>query len=326
MYCLGIESTAHTFGVAVIKDKIILSNEKKAFQTQEGGMIPRQLADHHAASCDVVLAAALQKASVTMKDIDLIAFSNAPGIGTALRIGSIVAKTLSLHHEIPLIGVNHCVAHLEIGRLLTTAKDPIFLYASGANTQIIGYAAGCYRIFGETLDTGIGNFLDSFARYAGLGFPGGPKIEELARAGKNYITLPYSVKGMDLAFSGMLTTLRRFLHAKKYPLEDLAYSAQETSFAMLIEVAERALAHTGKKELLLGGGVACNKRLQEMAQIMCRERGAQCFILENQYNVDNAAMIAWTGLLMWKHGVRPSFEEIEIRPYERTDDVDVKWV
>ncbi len=164
MYCLGIESTAHTFGISVIHDTKILSNERKAFQTSEGGMIPRQVADHHVECCDTVLRTALEKAQVSMKDIDLISFSNAPGIGTTLRIGSIVAKTLSLVHNIPLIGVNHCIAHLEIGRLLTEAKDPIFLYASGANTQIIGYAGGRYRIFGETLDTGIGNFLDTFAR------------------------------------------------------------------------------------------------------------------------------------------------------------------
>ena len=289
-------------------------------------MIPRHVADHHTEVCDSILKAALDKAKVTIKDIDLISFSNAPGIGTTLRVGSIVAKTLSLVHSIPLIGVNHCVAHLEIGRLLTKAKDPIFLYASGANTQIIGYAAGRYRIFGETLDTGIGNFLDTFARYVGLGFPGGPKVEQLAKEGKKYISLPYSVKGMDLAFSGLLTTLRTKLKSGNYTVEDLAYSAQETAFAMLIEVTERALAHTGKKEVLLGGGVACNKRLQEMATVMCKERGARCFVLENQYNIDNAAMIAWLGLLEWQNGVHPHFEDIKIKPYERTDEVEVTWI
>ena len=323
MLCLGIESTAHTFGAAVMKDEKVLSNEKKAFQTMEGGMIPRHVADHHAEVCDEIIKKALDNANVKIKDINLISFSNAPGLGNTLRIGCIVAKTLSVVHKIPLIGVNHCIAHLEIGRLLSKAKDPIFLYASGANTQIIGYAGGKYRLFGETLDIGIGNFLDTFARYSGLGFPGGPKIEELAKKSNNYISLPYSVKGMDVSFSGMLTNLKSKLESHK--LEDLAYSAQETAFSMLIEVSERAMAHTGKRELLLGGGVACNKRLQEMANIMCKERNAECFILENQFNVDNAAMIAWLGMLEWKNNIRPSFEEIKISPYERTDEVDISW-
>ncbi len=319
--CLGIESTAHTFGVSVVDfNGKILSNEKNNFTTEEGGMIPAEVADHHALVCGDVLRLALKKAKVKISDINLIAFSNAPGIGHSLRIGQFFSKLLSKKHNIPLIGVNHCIAHLEIGRLLTKAKDPILLYASGANTQVIAYEGKKYRIFGETLDIGIGNFLDSFARVLKLGFPGGPKIEQLAKKGKNFIELPYSVKGMDVSFGGLLTNLKNKI--KKYKKEDLCFSVQETVFAMLLEVSERALAHCDKKELLLGGGVACNKRLQEMANSMCKSRGAKCFILENQYNVDNAAMIAWTGILM---NTKSNKYNVEINPYERTDEVDVYW-
>jgi glycoprotease/Kae1 family metallohydrolase len=225
----------------------------------------------------------------------------------------------------PLIGVNHCIAHLEVGSLCTEAKDPVLLYASGANTQVIAYDGGKYRIFGETLDIGVGNFLDSFARYVGLGFPGGPKIYELALKGKEFIELPYSVKGMDVSFGGLLTNLKQKFDSGKYKLEDLCYSLQETVFAMLLEVSERALAHCDKKELLLGGGVACNKRFQEMANIMCKEYGAKCFIPANEFLVDNAAMIAWTGILMHKAGIETKIEDSIIKPYERTDDVDVVW-
>jgi N6-L-threonylcarbamoyladenine synthase len=208
--------------------------------------------------------------------------------------------------------------------MLSGFKDPVLLYASGANTQIIAYDGGKYRIFGETLDIGIGNFIDGFARHIGLGFPGGPKIEKLGKKG-SYIKLPYTVKGMDVSFGGLLTNLKTKYNTGKYKKEDLAYSLQETVFAMLTEVSERALAHCEKKELVLGGGVACNKRLQEMCDIMCKERGAKCYTPENQFLVDNAAMIAWTGILMYKAGETIEIKDSEIRPYERTDEVEVSW-
>ena len=301
MICLGIESTAHTFGVGIITDnKKILANERSAFTTKKGGMIPAKVADHHVEICDQIIKDALDKAKLKLKNIDLISFSQSPGLGHCLKIGAFIARSLSLKLNKPLIGVNHCIAHLTIGEMLTKAKDPVLLYASGANTQIIAYEGGKYRIFGETLDIGIGNFLDSFARNMGLGFPGGPKIYELSLKGKKFIELPYVVKGMDVSFGGLLTNLKQKIDSKKYKNEDLAYSTQETVFAMLLEVSERAMAHCGKKELLLGGGVACNIRLQEMAKKMCKSRGAKCFILPNEFNIDNAAMIAWQGILEHK--------------------------
>ena len=326
MIVLGIESTAHTFSVSIIngKEKKVLSNVIKGFTTESGGMIPSKVADHHVDNFDSILKESLKKANIKLKDVELISFSQGPGMGHSLRIGAFVAKNLSLKLKKPLIGVNHCIAHLEIGRMLTAAKDPVLLYASGANTQIIAYEAGKYRVFGETLDNGIGNFIDSFARELGLGFPGGPKVYELSLLGKNYIELPYVVKGMDVSFGGLLTNLKQKLQ-QGHSKEDLCYSVQETVYAMLIEVAERAMAHTGKTELLLGGGVACNKRLQAMAKEMCDARGAKCFTLENQFNVDNAAMIAWLGYVMYNAGNKTTLSNSQIRPYERTDDVKVNW-
>jgi len=234
------------------------------------------------------------------------------------------AKEIAQKLKLPIVPVNHCVAHLEIGRV-TGAKNPVMLYASGANTQIIAYAAGKYRIFGETLDIGVGNFIDNFARYAGAGFPGGPKIQEMAEKGKILVDLPYTVKGMDVAFSGMLTNLKQKIESQKYDINDLAYSLQEIAFAMLIETSERALAHTGKSELLLGGGVGCNSRLQEMARIMCKERRAKFFVPERGLLVDNAAMIAFLGEIMFKKGIKIDAEKADIKPRQRTDEVDVKW-
>jgi len=325
MICLGIESTAHTFGAGIVNEKKILANVMDSYKTRKGGIVPVKAAEHHVRVCDSVVKDALKNAKLSIEDIGLISYSSAPGIGNCLRIGAIVARSLAELYNIPIIGVNHCIAHLEIGRLLTKAKDPVLLYASGANTQIIAYEGKKYRIFGETLDNGVGNFLDSFARELGVGFPGGPVIEKLAAEGKKYIELPYVVKGMDVSFGGLLTNLKQKISSGKYRKEDLAYSAQETIFAMLVEVSERALAHCGKKEVLLGGGVACNKRLQKMVEIMCRERGAKSFTVANQFNVDNGLMIAWLGLLQYKSGKRLKIEEAGINPYERTDQVSVGW-
>ncbi|MEM2138870.1 MAG: KEOPS complex N(6)-L-threonylcarbamoyladenine synthase Kae1 [Candidatus Woesearchaeota archaeon] len=342
MIVLGIESTAHTFGIGILyeddktKEKKILANVKDTYTTKTAGLIPVKMAEHHLEVCDKIYNDALNKArstlkDLTIKDIDVISFSIAPGIAHSLRIGSVFAKSLALKYNKPLVGVNHCIAHLEIGRLLfPECKDPVLLYVSGANTQIIAYENGKYRIFGETLDNGIGNLLDSFAREINLGFPGGPKIEEIAKNSKKYIELPYVVKGMDVSFGGLLTNLKKKIKNIKekkldYKIEDLAYSLQETAFSMLVEVSERAMAHCDKKELIIGGGVGCNKRLQEMCSIMCKERNAKFFAPENEYLVDNGLMIAWLGLLMYKSGITIKPEEAKIKPYERTDDVVVKW-
>ncbi len=326
MICLGIESTAHTFGAGIVDSEgKVLANVIRSFSTEEGGMIPVKVAEHHIKVVDEAIMTALDDAKVALKDIDLVSFSQGPGMGHCLRIGAMAARSLAVLHGKPLVGVNHCIAHLEIGGAVTQAKDPVLLYASGANTQIIAYDGGRYRIFGETLDMGVGNFLDSFARHVGLGFPGGPKVAALAEKGEKLIPLPYVVKGMDVSFGGILTNIKQKHDSGRFGLEDLCYSVQETVFAMLTEVAERAMAHCGKDELVLGGGVACNNRLKEMARIMCEDRGARCFVPENRLLVDNAAMIAWLGIVEHQAGVSTNVAEASIRPYERTDDVEVTW-
>jgi len=323
MVVIGIESTAHTFGIGIVKNGKILANVRDMYTTKTGGIIPMESAKHHKKIAEKVYKQALEEAGVEEEQIEVVAFSNAPGLAPCLLEGMKFAKKLCKKLNVPIVGVNHCIAHLEIGRT-TGARDPVMLYVSGANTQIIAYEAGKYRIFGETLDLGVGNFIDTVARFMGLGFPGGPKIEKLAINGK-YFELPYTVKGMDIALAGIQTKIKQLLETKKAGEKDLAYSMQETVFAMLIEVAERALAHTGKKELLLGGGVACNSRLVEMAKIMCRERGCKLFIPSRDLLVDNGAMIAFLGGIMFKSDVKHDFDKIDIKPRERTDEVGVSW-
>ncbi len=322
---LGIECTAHTFGVGIVNKGNVMANVKEMYKTDKGGIIPMEGAKHHKIVAEKIYREALEKAGIKEKEIKAVALSNAPGLAPCLLAGMEFAKKLAKRLGVKIIPVNHCIAHLEIGQSIG-AKDPVLLYASGANTQIIAYAAGKYRVFGETLDIGIGNFIDKIARYFGLGFPGGPKMEELAKKAseKDYIELPYSIKGMDVSFSGMQTKLQQ-LYDKGEEKENLAFSLQETAFAMLVEAAERALAHTGKKELVLGGGVACNSRFQEMCKIMCEERGAKFYCPEKDFLIDNGGMIAYTGEIMFNAGIKEKAEDIDIKPRERTDEVEVTW-
>lgn len=384
MICLGIESTAHTFGIGIVESfgggakrrgrrtgarpvkGEVLANETSTFTTEQGGIHPRKAVEHHILMYEFVLKRALKKAKVKLKNVDLIAFSQGPGLGGCLRVGAAAARALATILKKPIIGVNHCIAHIEIGKLTSGFKDPITLYTSGANTQILAFASGRYRVFGETLDTGVGNFLDSFGRAIGLGFPAGPRIEELARKGK-YVELPYTIKGMDFAFSGIQTKLEQLYklgvrseelgvkQKKNHKLRttnsklaaDLCYSAQETVFAILTEATERAIAHINKKEILLTGGVAANKRLADMLRIMSRERRSlagdkRCSdkeqvarrgeeevkfeVVPRELACDNGAMIAWTGIIKYKAGRGDKIEETEIKQGQRTDDVDIIWL
>jgi N6-L-threonylcarbamoyladenine synthase/N6-L-threonylcarbamoyladenine synthase/protein kinase Bud32 len=329
MICLGIEGTAHSIGAGVIKDVSgdckVLSNVIKIYRPEKGGIHPREAANHHATYIADLIKESVKKSKVDFSDVDLIAFSKGPGLGPCLRTAATAARALSLSLDKPLIGVNHCVAHLEIGRgIINECKDPVLLYTSGANTQVIAFAEGRYRVFGETLDIGIGNCLDKFGRNIGLEFPCGPKVEELANNGECYLDLPYSIKGMDVAFSGLVTAAEQYYQNGK-TVEDICYSIQETSFAALTEVTERAMAHTEKQEVLLGGGVAANKRLRNMVQIMADERNARFFVPPKDLCIDNGAMIAWLGLLMYNSGVRMKVENSFIDQRFRTDMVDVTW-
>ncbi len=321
MITLGIEGTAHTVGIGIVNDYgDILANVSSSY-TPEEGIHPREAANHHAENITDLISSALNQANIQKEDIDIISFSQGPGLGPCLRTAATAARSLSLKLGVPLVGVNHCIAHLEIGKLRTEASDPVLLYASGGNTQVIAFSRGRYRVFGETLDIGLGNMLDKFGRKKGMGFPAGPQIEKLAREGERLIDLPYSVKGMDLAFSGIMTAALN----SEGKLVDLCYSIQETTFAMLTEVTERALAHTKKKEVLLGGGVTRNKRLQEMGKIMTEERGASLYVPDGELCIDNGVMIAWTGWLMYQAGIYLKIKDSGIRQGYRTDDVEVKW-
>lgn len=322
--CLGIESTADDFGVGIVSGEgRILANVTDTYVPLQG-IHPREAARHHARVAGGVIRRAIKEAEVKPASIGVVAFSQGPGMGPCLRTGATVARALSVYLRIPLIGVNHCIAHIEIGRLLTGCRDPITVFVSGGNTIVSGFEGGRYRVFGETLDIAVGNCLDVFAREAGLPYPGGPAVEKAAEAGKSLVPLPYVVKGMDLSFSGLLTAA---LEAKEkgYRVEDICLSLQETAFSMITEVTERALAHTRKSEVLLTGGVAANKRLQHMLRAMAGERGGRLYVVPKEYALDNGAMIAHAGLLRHRCGEATPVETSVVKPRWRLDEVDIPW-
>ncbi|HEV2166844.1 MAG TPA: bifunctional N(6)-L-threonylcarbamoyladenine synthase/serine/threonine protein kinase [Thermoplasmata archaeon] len=325
MVVLGIESTAHTASVGVVGEGAeVLGLASDMYHPPSGGIHPREAANHHVDWLPGLVEAALRQSNVDPDELEAVAFAQGPGLGPCLRAGATVARMLSLSWEVPLVAVNHCVAHVEIARALSGLDDALLLYASGGNTQVIAFGSGRYRVLGETLDIGIGNFLDKLWIALGGSFPGGPAIEAAALGRTELLPLPYTVHGMDVAFSGILTAAIE-LSRRGADRADLAYSVEATTYAMLTEVTERALAHLGRRDVVLGGGVACNERLRGMVRAMVEARGGTSFAPPRRLCVDNGAMIAWTGLLGFRSGVRTEVERSAVRPRQRTDLVEVPW-
>lgn len=323
--CLGIEGTAHSFGAGVVSsDGHVLSNIWDMFSPEEGGIHPREASRHHSEVGPNVIRQAIDESGIRIEDIDIIAFSRGPGLGPCLRTTATIARTLSLRLSAPLIGVNHCVAHIEVGCLESEFRDPVTVYVSGGNTQVIAYAGERFRTFGETLDIAIGNMLDTFGRDVGMRFPAGPRIEREAEKGANYYPLPYSVKGMDLSYSGLLTAAKR-LFSEGVPLADVCFNVQETAFGMLAEIAERAVAHTKKKEILLTGGVARNNRLTNILTGVAERHNSEFHRVSPALAGDQGAMIAWTGILQYNAGDQLEIPESSILPKWRTDEQDIVW-
>jgi universal protein Kae1 len=323
---LGIESTAHTFGIGLASSSgQILVDVNDTYKPPPGkGIHPREAAQHHCEVASQVLQQVLSQAKIGLNEIDCIAFSVGPGLGPALRTGATVARALAIWLNIPLIPIHHAIGHIELASLTTGAKDPLVILVSGGHTSIIAFGDGYWRIFGETQDITLGNLLDMLARAANFSSPGGSIIEALARKGERYLDLPYVVKGNDVSYSGLLTAAMKVYKAGGR-LEDVCYSVQEVSFAMLSEAAERALAHTEKKEVLLTGGVAANKRLQQMLTLITQEHTADFFIVPKQYSGDCSAQIAWTGILAHQSGIELEVDESFIKPKLRLDDIFIPW-
>lgn len=331
-YVMGMEGSANKIGIGIVDaEGNILSNPRHTFVTPPGtGFQPRETARHHQDHVLSLIEQALHEAKLDMSHIHCIAFTKGPGMGAPLRSVAVVARMLSQLYHIPLVAVNHCIGHIEMGRLVTQAKNPVVLYVSGGNSQVIAYSEQRYRIFGETIDIAVGNCLDRFARIVGLSndpSPGHNIEQEAKKSSGKYVPLPYAVKGMDVSFSGILSYIEG--EAKKigssYTRADLCYSLQETLFAMLVETTERALSHCGSNEVLIVGGVGCNVRLQQMMQKMLESRGGNLSAMDERFCIDNGAMIAWAGMEAFRSGERTSLEDSWVTQRYRTDQVLVKW-
>ncbi|XP_032199032.1 probable tRNA N6-adenosine threonylcarbamoyltransferase [Mustela erminea] len=329
---LGFEGSANKIGVGVVRDGAVLANPRRTYVTPPGtGFLPGDTARHHRAVILDLLQEALTEAGLTSQDIDCIAYTKGPGMGAPLVSVAVVARTVAQLWNKPLLGVNHCIGHIEMGRLITGATSPTVLYVSGGNTQVIAYSEHRYRIFGETIDIAVGNCLDRFARVLKISNDPSPgyNIEQMAKRGKKLVELPYTVKGMDVSFSGILSFIedvaQRMLATGECTPEDLCFSLQETVFAMLVEITERAMAHCGSQEALIVGGVGCNLRLQEMMETMCQERGARLFATDERFCIDNGAMIAQAGWEMFRAGHRTPLSDSGITQRYRTDEVEVTW-
>ncbi|KAL2871301.1 O-sialoglycoprotein endopeptidase [Aspergillus lucknowensis] len=366
MIAIGLEGSANKLGVGIMLHPSngsapqVLANIRHTYVSPPGeGFLPKDTARHHRAWVVKLVKKALKEARISVDDVDCICYTKGPGMGAPLQSVAVAARTLSILWGKELIGVNHCVGHIEMGRLITGASNPVVLYVSGGNTQVIAYSSQRYRIFGETLDIAVGNCLDRFARTLHISNDPAPgyNIEQLAKKGKQLVDLPYTVKGMDCSMSGILAAIDALaamygldgernddekdggdnttqdntsvldgaLENRKPTRADLCFSLQETVFSMLVEITERAMAHVGSSEVLIVGGVGCNERLQEMMGIMARDRGGSVHATDERFCIDNGIMIAQAGILAYKTGFRTPLKESTCTQRFRTDDVFVQW-
>lgn len=293
MIVLGIESTAHTASVGLVRDGNIIGVKSHTLTPSAGGINPREAADHHREYFPELLKALMESSSVRLDQIDKVAFSIGPGLGPALKVGASLARYISLRYSKTLVPINHGIGHLEVARKFSGLKNPLFLYISGGNTQLISRGRRRYVVLGETMDIGVGNFLDKIAREMGIPFPGAPVLEKMALNGEKILECPYTVRGMDVSYSGLYTFLKKRVELERK--EDIALNAQEYAFTALTEIVERGMAHFGFTEFAITGGVARNRRLRDMLSQMAVLRGYRYYFPPDEYLSDNGAMIALAG-------------------------------
>jgi N6-L-threonylcarbamoyladenine synthase len=325
--CLGIESTAHTFGASLVDshDRIV-TNVNSAYRPPVGaGIHPRKASEHLATVADDVVRTALSGPDGASVEPDVIAYAAGPGLGPCLRIGATVGRALSSFLKKPLVPVHHGVAHLDIAMSIAKARDPLAVLVSGGHTSILVHVGKRWRVYGETQDITLGNLLDMFAREAKLPSPGGLSVSKEATKGEKLIKLPYTVKGNDVAYSGLLTAAASILR-QHGNLPDVCFSLQETAFAMLSEAVERSLVQTQRSEVLIAGGVAASSRLREMIGSVAEDHGASFHPVPVEYSGDCGAQIACSGRLAFESGITVSTSDSFVIPRWRLDEVDVPWI
>ena len=321
MLVLGIETSCDETAVGIVEDRLRLRADVVASQValhaRFGGVVPEVAARAHLDAILPTIDRALADAGAQLTDLDAIAVTRGPGLAGALLVGVAAAKGLALATDLPLIGVNHLRAHLEVAQLehgdLDVSDGPVVaLVVSGGHTSIIALAPdGTMRELGATLDDAAGEAFDKIARYLGLGFPGGPAIERAARSGRadahDFPRPMLDEPGYDLSLSGLKSAVVRELDrldAAGTPvhLPDVAASFQEAIVDVQVTKTMRAAADLGAPTVLLAGGVAANSRLRERFDAACRGAGVRFVVPSPRLCTDNGAMVAASGSNMLAAG------------------------
>ena len=334
---LGIESSCDDTSAAVIRDGWLLSNVIASQQVHKdyGGVVPELASRAHEKNIVPVVSQALEKARIRPDELSAIAFTRGPGLLGSLLVGTSFAKALSLSLDIPMVMVNHLQGHLlanfirEEGQPVEEPSFPyLCLLVSGGNSQIVRVDAPLtYTILGQTIDDAVGEAFDKCAKMLGLGYPGGPVIDRLAKAGdpqRFHFTKPH-IPGLDYSFSGIKTSLLYFVRdeLKKDPdfmeknKEDLCASFQQTLIDILLDKLVKAAKQTGIREITIGGGVSANSGLRERIRAEGEKRGWKTYLPAFKYTTDNAAMIAVAGWFHYKAGERTP---LDVAPVSRMAD------
>ena len=334
---LGIEASCDDTSAAVIRDGYLLSNVIASQQVHKdfGGVVPELASRAHEQNIVPVVSQALRKAGVKASDLTAIAFTRGPGLLGSLLVGTSFAKALSLSLGIPMVMVNHLHGHLMAGFVREDGKpvrEPSFPYlcllVSGGNSQIVRVDSPLeYEILGQTIDDAVGEAFDKCSKMLGLGYPGGPVIDRLAKLGdplRFKFAKPH-IPGLDYSFSGVKTSLLYFVRDRmaedpsflENNKEDLCASFQKTLVDILMDKLIKAARQTGIREIAIGGGVSANSGLRSRITEDGRRRGWNTYLPEFKFTTDNAAMIAVAGYFRYKAGERTP---LDVAPVSRVAD------
>lgn len=337
MIILGIESSCDDTSAAVIKDLYLLSNVIASQQVHKdyGGVVPELASRAHEQNIVPVVSEAVRRAGIGLSDIDAIAFTRGPGLLGSLLVGTSFAKALALSLGKPMVMVNHLQGHILANFIKQEGKEnraPQFPYlcllVSGGNSQIVKVSSPLdFEILGQTIDDAVGEAFDKCSKMMGLGYPGGPVIDKLAKLGdpdRFKFAKPH-IPGLDYSFSGVKTSLLYFVRdeLKKDPefmeknKEDICASFQKTLIDILLDKLVKAARETGIKEIAIGGGVSANSGLRERITLEGQKRGWNAYLPEFKFTTDNAAMIAVSGYFHFEAGERTP---MDIAPVSRIAD------
>ena len=334
---LGIESSCDDTSAAVIKDGYLLSNVLASQDVHKayGGVIPELASRAHQLNIVPVVSQAIDRAGISLSDITAIAFTRGPGLLGSLLVGTSFAKGLSIALGCPLVEVNHLQGHVLANFIKEYGKDtpvPQFPYlcllVSGGNSQIVRVDDPLhFEILGQTIDDAVGEAFDKCSKMMGLGYPGGPVIDRLARQGdpERFKFARPHVPGLDYSFSGVKTSLLYFVRdeLRKDPdfmeknKEDICASFQKTLVDILLDKLVKAAEQTGIREVTIGGGVSANSGLRSRIEEEGRRRGWNTYLPEFKFTTDNAAMIAIAGYYHYLAGERTP---LDVAPVSRMAD------